>query len=141
MIIFSCLSLFFLGSMVGLHSCTTTYTEDNVGLIDSRLGFVFYFSDSTRISKIELMAVNKTIYFNTPSARVTLNPKDSISQFRIFTDSSSGVVEITYVPKVQYEDNKLTLNYQAKLKSTTFSNAFFLIFTGNPFVSYVQIIR
>lgn len=97
--------------------------------ITSSRGFSFVFFDNKWIKKIELIDVNKTIDYpynaTANQAKITLNPADTISRYRIFYDDTSGVVVLGYTKKAEYGtsgcDDGLKIVYDAHVSSTTFS--------------------
>jgi hypothetical protein len=93
-------------------------------------GFYFTFDDHEIIKSVSFLGTEKVKSFNTPKAAVTLNPADTISGFRIYTeDGDSGDVWITYTAEVAYSENScngesLDVYYNAAVVSHTYNYAY-----------------
>lgn len=116
--------------------CTTDY--------DSETGIIFKEVDQAKITRIDLIGVNKTINYNASEARITLNPADTISRYRVHFENDSGEVEIVYKKgELTNADascqGDLVLRYEPSVFRTSFSNVQFINKGQNN--KYVEITR
>jgi hypothetical protein len=73
-----------------------------------------------------LLGANKSIVFKSPTAKVTLNPADTVSSYHIFYNGGDGIVTVGYTRKPIYSDGgcgrDLIVEYDTHVSSTTFSD-------------------
>jgi hypothetical protein len=103
--------------------CFSCCTEQ----VDSSGGFIFREAFREKIVKIDLVGANKTIYYNSTEANITLNPADTVSRYVVYFTNDTGTVEITYKKSLSYLDGSckenLVVVYEPFVSNTTFSSA------------------
>lgn len=111
---------------------------------DSETGIVFKEANQSKIIRIDLIGASKTVYYNSIEARITLNPADTISKYRVHFENDSGEVEIVYKKgELTYTDascqGDLVLRYEPSVFRTSFSKVQFINKGQNK--KYVEITR
>lgn len=109
------------------YSCYWSLNSKTQADIDSHKGLTFQFADTTLINRIDFVGSGRYKEFNSQTARVTLNPADTVCSFEIHYNEDSGMVIIKYKPRVEYDDKgEIKVIQEATIDYTSFRSAVFL---------------